>query len=271
MNLNNEKYKQQIIPLIIYLFLSFVLVSLSMVRFFDPIYLITDALTKNLRSSLYVTGVDLANTFTYIGNSNTLIQDNKKLKQELYSLHSIQAQNYLLTNENKALSEQLGTMVKSSNVTPVMAEIISTTTTSDYITIGVGGNEGVANNNIVVYKNILLGIVTDVRPESSVVQLVSSKDSSVPVSVSGSQVQGILTGSVESGLIINDILPDETVDQNAMVLTSSLGGGLYPSGLLVGYISSIQPVTSQPFKIAQVKPAVDISTIDYLFVLKNKS
>lgn len=266
MNLNNERNKKELIPLIIYLFISFILISLSTVKIFAPIYFISDKVTGSIRASWYNSGTQLNNYFGFFFNAQKFIAEDKNLKEKVAQLESLQAKNATLQDENNTLRAQLG-VSQEIKTKMVMALITSEDTTLDSITINKGSNEGVAVNNVAIYKNILCGKVIDVSNESAKILLVASINSNIPVKVEGSSVDGILAGSLQYGLIMNDILPDETVSIGSTIVTSGLGG-IFPSGLLIGNVSSVQSVSSQPFKNAVIKSALDLTTIDYVFIIK---
>ena len=84
-----------------------------------------------------------------------------------------------------------------------------------------------------------------------------------------SNVEGVVSGSLQYGLVMNDILPDETVKTGDSVVTSGLGGS-FPQGLLIGTITGVQGITSQPFKEAFVKPTLNINDLNYVFVIKEE-
>jgi rod shape-determining protein MreC len=266
MNLNNDIYKKQTIPILIYLFASFLLVSLSIIKVFDPLYLLDDKLTSNLRSYFYAAGTNVNGSLAFFVNSSSLVQENADLKREIYQYESIQAENEQLKLENTALQNQLGVHIPTQK-SPIFALITSKSPLLNAITINTGSEEGVQNNSVVVYENILIGNVISVTPESATVQLVSSDSSSIPVIIPSTNVEGVVSGSIQSGITMNEILPGQAVTTGSTVITSGLGG-IYPNGLFVGTVKSVAPISSQPFKSAVIAPGIDVSSLTYVFVLK---
>ena len=228
MNLNNENYKKQIIPLLIYLFISIFLVSLSTLNFFSPIYLLADGLSQGLRANLYALGNNLDSTFTFLANPQMYIEQNKELESQLHQLHALKAQNIALQNENTVLSNQLGVSLPQKPKLD-LALIISKSPTLDTIVVNQGSGQGIAVNDTAIYENILIGRVVAVTANTAKILLITSQNSSVPVIIQESQVEGLLNGSLGS-LSVNDILPNEQVDVGDTILTSGVG-----ESILTGY------------------------------------
>jgi len=266
MNLNNENYRKQLFPLLIYLFISFLFVSLATIHLFDPIYNLAGKISGSLSASLYGSGETFRSYTGAMADTAGLVNDNTKLKQEIYKLESLQAENTLLIQENQALSDQLG--VKGNAAYHyVLGLITSESSDQTSITINKGTNEGVVDNAVVVYQNLLVGRVADAKAENAQIELITDPQSNIPVVVTGTNVQAVLNGSVQYGLLANDILPDETVNPGSTVVTSGLGD-TYPEGLLIGTIQSVQGVSSQPFKQAVVSGALSLNSLTSVFVIK---
>lgn len=265
MNLNNENYKRQIVPLVIYLFISLFFVALSAIHFFDPVYIITDKTTGGLGAWSYSVGNSIHSYSLYFTDASAIMQENASLKNKLYNYESLQSLNSSLLKENLALRDQIGANTSSKNHM-FLAQITSRSALLDYITVNQGESNGVKKDDVVVYKNILIGIVTDVYPTSSKVQLLTDKDSAVPVVISGTSIDGISSGSISLGIVMNNILPGVNVPVGSSVVTSGLNGGVYPSGLLVGSITQVEPISSQPFQTAIIKPAIDVTGLTYVFI-----
>jgi rod shape-determining protein MreC len=65
-----------------------------------------------------------------------------------------------------------------------------------------------------------------------------------------------------------DYLPkDDVILKDDEVLTSGLGG-VYPEGLLVGYVTRMATAQSGLYQSADLMPAADMGALKYVFVVK---
>ncbi|MES2213216.1 MAG: rod shape-determining protein MreC [Patescibacteria group bacterium] len=105
---------------------------------------------------------------------NTLINRTIALEDELTTLKLKEADYDILLKENEELKNQLG---RTTTATRVMARVVSTPPRSPYDTliIDIGSRDGVIKGNkVFLAGNIILGIVTDITPYTSVVSLFST-------------------------------------------------------------------------------------------------
>ena len=54
------------------------------------------------------------------------------------------------------------------------------------------------------------------------------------------------------------------------VLSSGLGG-IYPPGLIVGFVESVERPEEEPFCEVRLKPAPDFRSLEELFILRSES
>ena len=266
MNLNNESSKKQFIPILLFLTISLLLTGISYLNLFEPFYAITDKITKSVRVNLFKSSFQTDTFASFLLNPASYILANDRLKHQLFDLKSLQVENIKLKEENRALSTQIGSPLQNKKGF-ILSLIISKNSSLNTINIDKGTRDGITKNSVVVYKNILIGKIVALSSETSQVILEGDNASLIPVIVENSKVNGIVNGSLQYGLVMNEILPDENVTINSNVLTSGLGE-VYPKDLLVGTIKSVQAVSSQPFKTAIVNPAINIDDLSYVFILK---
>jgi rod shape-determining protein MreC len=76
----------------------------------------------------------------------------------------------------------------------------------------------------------------------------------------------MVNGSVDGSLVMTEILPDETVEENEVVITSGLGG-LLPKGLILGQVESVSYQEADLFQEAQLRPALDFRRLEVVLVI----
>jgi len=136
-----------------------------------------------------------------------------------------------------------------------------------YLIINVGSRDGVAVGMPVVSSGVtLVGRIARVAPNLSYVQLINDPGSQVAVLLQRSRVSGIVEGREDGALIMTEILPDETVEENEIVITSGLGG-LLPKGLVLGQVESVRYLESELFQEAVLRPALDFRRMEVVVVI----
>jgi rod shape-determining protein MreC len=118
----------------------------------------------------------------------------------------------------------------------------------------------------------LVGVVTQVTPNASVVQLVVDPRTNVAAVLGTTKVGGLVTGQGEGDLHMLGVDPEIEVegDESVFTLGYSTGGkpGLYPPGILIGQVSRATSSDTDLEEFITVRPAVDFSTLDIVLVLE---
>jgi rod shape-determining protein MreC len=136
------------------------------------------------------------------------------------------------------------------------------------LVLNVGRNDHVSTNMPVVGIDGVVGKTVAVSPYISTVQLLSDPNCRISVLVQRSRVASIL--EPEEGLRYK-IRVEEYADLmiGDVVITSGLGG-IFPKGLNIGTIKSIQMDEHEIFKVAFIDLFVDFDYVEEVFVLKRK-
>ena len=141
------------------------------------------------------------------------------------------------------------------------------------IEIDAGSDDDVRPSMPVVVPGGLVGKVVRVFPHRSLVEPLSSASSGVSVVTERGRVRGVVkprfgAGSKVVTWEVDYVQARSDVKVGDVVVTSGLGG-VYPSGIVVGSVSS---VVEQPLTMSiRVDLAVDLSTIEQVFVITGRS
>jgi len=115
--------------------------------------------------------------------------------------------------------------------------------------------------------NLVGRTIRPVSLEEATVQLITDQDSSVSVSIGGSDVVGILSGSRQAGYCtLKYILTTSQAAKENDELVTTGYDKIYPPGLRVGRIVSVKP-TSDVFKSIVVRPSFSYATLDTVAIL----
>lgn len=220
--------------------------------------------TKSANSSL----LDLENGFTsaiedaQASNESleALRESNQKLTELLAS-----AEEYRL--ESQRLQELLDFKEKSG-VSGVSAHIIGYTSSSwvNEITLDVGSSDGVSVGLSVVGQGGLIGQVVRMDAGSCDVRLLQDPQSGVAVMVQSNREQGVLKGSYDGLLYLENIDSDVEVLVGDVITTSGLGGS-FVKGLEIGTVSLIRGSTGESNRTIVVTPNTSLSNIEEVIVV----
>lgn len=135
------------------------------------------------------------------------------------------------------------------------------------IMIDQGANAGIRPGMPVMAEGGgVVGVVAGVAREAAKVLLVIDSQSHVDAYVQRSRARGSVAGGGDRACNFNYALRDADVHVGDLLLTSGLGA-VYPKGLVVGRISSIERRPYGLFQRAEVEPAVNFRQLEEVFVI----
>ena len=120
----------------------------------------------------------------------------------------------------------------------------------------------------VIVGNYLVGRIASVLNERSIVELITSPSLSIAAYDidSPTRTDGVCSGQYGTSVIMGRILPNEDISVSDMILTSGKDG-LFLPGLVIGKVSSIVQVPSEPLKSASLEALLDFSKLRKVFVV----
>lgn len=132
----------------------------------------------------------------------------------------------------------------------------------DQITIRGGIDKGLKKNPI-VYDNTLIGVISKAYKNSSVVQLLTNKDSKISAKINDEI--GVLE-SVNGKLMVKNINVNANVFEGDMIFTSGLGN--IKENIFIGKVKNISLDDKNLEKIVSVDYNLNIKNIDYVTIIK---
>ena len=149
------------------------------------------------------------------------------------------------------------------------AEVISVS--GDYFPlsaiINLGEDDSVYVDQPVINQQGLIGRIGSVSKDYATVQLLTDPSNRVAARVAASREMGIIKFSMSTGMVLDNFPIQGTINVNDTILSSGLGG-VYPSGLTVGFVKRVTRPELEPFCEILVEPAANFYSLDELFVLK---
>lgn len=134
------------------------------------------------------------------------------------------------------------------------------------IVIDRGSADGIEPGMPVIAAQGLVGQVADVATHSSTVRLVTDQLSGVASLVQSSRTPGVVRGSVDGSLSLDFIDRALLPVAGDVVITSGIGG-VYPAGIVVGDIVSVDDRHGELYPRIKVASRVPIGSIEEVFVL----
>lgn len=201
---------------------------------------------------------------------NDLAKENSNLQQQQTSLQAQIAQLQAVKGENEQLRKDLNFSQANRQFTLLPAEVIgfSPTGLQQSFTINRGSRDGLKENQAVVSSGFLVGKVKNVSTATAEVWLLTNRDLLTPVTLAGSQVVGILHGSIR-GLVLENIPLDTKVTPGELTVTSALEG-LYPAGIAVGTVEEIISAKEEIFLTLRISSPISLSSLTTVFVITNQ-
>ncbi len=250
---------KSLLLLALYIFLSLVLMNFS-----NP-----DSL-RGVRWAMLKTVEWVHSVQQSLDWSRELAVENEALKQENFDLHFAQQQLREMILENRRLKKMLQLKEKMP-YRFVAAQVIGQSSELGFrsLILNVGAQDSVAKNMAVVNADGLVGKVVAVTQSQSIVQILVDHNAFVSARLESSRETGDISWSGKAWLLLNNVPKTVDVLVGEAVVTSGLSR-IYPPGIKIGIVSSIDENQYAFFKEIKVKPAVDFGAVEEVFVIRDK-
>lgn len=134
------------------------------------------------------------------------------------------------------------------------------------VTLDVGSNQGVESGLTVVGPTGVVGQVISVSGNSCRVRLLTDPQSGAAAMIQSSRAEGIVRGSLDGLLYLENISADVNVQVGDVVLTSGLGGS-YTRGLLIGTVARVEGSAGNASRRIVVAPNGSVSLMEEAMVV----
>lgn len=207
----------------------------------------------------YINGV---NTFIHLGTNNKiLVEENTQLKAQLRYQFNYPTDSLLPKNS------------VSYHFDYIAAKIVNNTINRsvNYITIDKGSKDGIVRGLGVVSSNGVVGIVTNVSKNFSLVMSVISVKTLIGVRHKNSNAIGNLSWNGEDPFTLqvdgfSKTLPIKLKDT---IVTAGFSS-IFPPNIAVATVKKVKPDESSSFYNTNVQLTNNINTLSFVFVVKNE-
>jgi len=246
---------------------SFVSISILILNiFFNFLQPLESLLFNVIRLPLTVHNY-LTREMTSVISYRILAKQNKAFKDEFAQLRSKIIKSDEALEENERLRRLLD-FKEESVFSLVSAQVLAKDNYlgNQIIVINRGRSSNIKKDQAVITNLGLVGKIVQVKSNVSKVMLINNPNLSVAVVIQNSRQQGLLQGSFHGKCKIRYLDSDAAIQKGDVVVTSGLGG-MFSKGIMVGRIVSTDHEIGEDLQYAILKPEVDLSRIEEVFVI----
>lgn len=243
----------------------------------------TDRLVAPLRSAISMVVVPLQkgmnnlglwtyDKYTTLQEISVVLDENKELKSKVDDLTEENNQLRQDTYELSRLRELYQLDEKYTGYTKVGARIIEVTADnwSKAFKVDKGSDDGIKKDMNVIAGGGLVGIVTEVGKNYSIIKTIIEDNNSVSGMLIDTNETCIVEGDIEqsdSGLVkLTHFKSDITVRDGDKVVTSNISDK-YLQGILIGYVKDVKLDSNNLTQSGYIVPAVDFNNLQEVLVI----
>lgn len=243
----------------------------------------TDRLVAPLRSAISMVVVPLQkgmnnlglwtyDKYTTLQEISVVLEENKELKSKVDDLTEENNQLRQDTYELSRLRELYQLDEKYTGYTKVGARIIEVTADnwSKAFKVDKGSDDGIKKDMNVIAGGGLVGIVTEVGKNYSIIKTIIEDNNSVSGMLIDTNETCIVEGDIEqsdSGFVkLTHFKSDITVRDGDKVVTSNISDK-YLQGILIGYAKDVTPDSNNLTQSGYLVPAVDFNNLQEVLII----
>lgn len=167
---------------------------------------------------------------------------------------SLEAENNNLRSLMKVVSIPKSNYIATKLVTDVSGPYVRSAL------LGGGSEHGIKKDQAVINEYGLIGRVVETGSTSARVLLINDINSRIPVMLESSRQKAILVGNNSELPSLSYVVENELVQVGERLVTSG-DGGVFPSGIAVGKVISVEN------GVVRVQPFVDATNLEYVNVV----
>lgn len=245
-----------------------ILVLISLILLFSgnssKTHLVTQIAVELVGFTKYITGI--------LPSFRDLRAENKELRKTnivlLNELNQLREEKL----ENIRLRKLLGFKERQNNYEFIPADVVGKTLISpyNYIVLNAGSDDGIEVNMPVVCESGIVGKIMRVGKNYSLAMILFHKDFRASVKIQRTRVDGILVWEGGEYLSVTNVSKTMDVELGDVVITSGYST-IFPPGFEIGVVVEIDNSVPGLFKAIKVKPSVNFTKLEEVFIIKYKS
>lgn len=208
----------------------------------------------------------------------------QKLSSTVRDLSDVNEQNILLRDSLAVALLQVGAMEEAQRENVRLRSVLGfepppgyrllparvVSVTGEQLPISAAINRGLIDsvliNHPVINQVGLVGRIQEVMPGYAKVQCLTDPLNRVAARVASSREMGIVRYLPTQGMVLSNFPNQGAISVGDTILSSGLGG-IYPPGLKVGVVTSVERPENMPYSSVMLEPVVSFRTIEELFII----
>lgn len=231
---------------------------------------------NSVQEIIYKVANKVKNSVSFILNIDDIKEENERLTERNKELEFSSMQNELLRKDNEKLRKMLNFTESRNEYTYIGASVVGISGSNflDGYIINKGEDDGIKKGMVAVVGEGLVGQVTSIGSNWSIVQSLCNENVAVAgLVLNTEESDGIVKGykgnedkflAQITGLSINS-----KIDEGNTIMTSGLGG-VYPKGIKIGTVLEVNEDKATVTKTAIIKPAVDFNKLEEIIIIVPK-
>lgn len=197
-----------------------------------------------------------------------VMKENKDLRMEIFRLKQELAGTKSLQNENDRLRDMLGFRDTSQyEIVPALITYKGFKEGSNIIMLDKGEKHHVSENDVIVYKDGLVGRVIANGKYSSMASMIVEPDLRVSIRIDPARVYGILKWHHGNTFVIDDI-PTSVEIRPGMTVSTSGFSDIYPADIPVGRITEVASSENGFTYLIEGDYVVEFKKLREVFILR---
>jgi rod shape-determining protein MreC len=225
-------------------------------------------LTTPIQSALARVNRGAVNVWSMYLDWKNIRAENRRLREENQRLHVEALQVSETSVENERLRRLLA-LQQRLPLTTVSGEVIAREWGGwvRSLTVNRGRGDNVVRLTAVIAPNGLIGRVVEVRSGASIIQVLTDPASTVGAHVVRTRTAGIVEGDPRGMMRLKYTAREGGGIQVGDLIVTSGAGGVFPRGIPIGRVRSIDDRGSALFHYAVLAPVVDFARVDEVLLL----
>ncbi len=207
----------------------------------------------------------VAGVFDSFRLAGTLREENRQLREELESMQRSLVRLHGVEEELERLSRISGYSRRASGRFFV-ADVVYVDRASWLRTLVIytGSAEPSHNQPVITASGLVGRIVVPAKPYAKVL-LLTDRSAAVSAMIERTRRRGMVRGSGEEPLLLDNIPLQEDVRAGDRVVTAGIDG-VFPRGIPIGVVTDVAP-GAELFHQIRVQPYIDLAILDQVYVL----
>ena len=215
----------------------------------------------------------LEHIYGYMFEYYSIVAENEELKRQVAELQEEYREYTEVSEENERLRKLLDLGEKNSDYKFEAASIISWTASNweSSFTINKGSNSGLSINDCIITETgYLVGQITQLDTTTATVTTVIDTSVNIGALVYNTGEAAVVQGDyalMKKGLTKLTYIPDGTETVSGDSIVTSGMGGIFPRGLVIGYVKEVVLSSSGLADYASIEPAAELDNLAHVYII----